>query len=350
MIRRTPLLTAAVVLAAAAVAPADSHPIKVLACPRFADPPAIDGNLADACWRAATEAGGFTLYSRPKPAGVQTSFRVGYDERHLYLAVRCDEPLIGRLTPDAAGRDTKGCFRGETVEVFIDPAHDHETYYQLAVNLAGSLYDARGTDKAWNAEIRRATRMLDDAWTLELALPWRAVGLEPAEGAVVGFNVCRDRFVGKREWTNWSQTRRNFHDVACFGHLVLSPTGKRLGELGEEFRKGGRTGPIELAVPSGKARDAYRGMAGDALAGLERIIADLADEAAGDPFEPARKEVTTRLEMARHLIAPFRKRLKDPEPLGAAEWRKMSYRMADLAGRLRELVWQARLSALLEQI
>ena len=330
----------------------EEHPIKVYPCPRFDQPPVVDGTLSDACWAKAPVVSGFTLYNKPKLLDVQTSFRVGYDGTCLYLGVRCDEPKAKQLSPTFAGRDSSGCFRGETVEVFLDPGHTHDDYYQLAVNLAGSFYDSHKTDAYWNSTTQLATKIVADGWELEMAIPWAEVGVPaPKPGRVVGFNVCRDRYAGgAREWSNWSQTQANFHDVARFGHLVLSPTEEMLGGLAGELRKGDRRGPIVLYTEEGSAGRAYLAMARDALAKLDAELAALAKEAEGDELLGARDEAASRLDMARRLLEPYRTRLQAAKSLDAAEWTRMGVEMAKLGARLRELLWEARLATLLKAI
>lgn len=350
MTRRLATLMALAVFAAAAQGQ-DTYEIKVYPCPRFAAAPKIDGDLSDACWKAAPLVSGFTFYNKPERAPVQTSFRVGWDDRCLYFAVRCDEPNAGRLTPEHAGRDSHGCFRGETIEIFLDPNHDHAGYYQFAANLAGSFYDARGHDPTWNSKSRLRTKVAADGWTLEMAVPWADLGVAaPRAGKVVGFNVCRDRYVGGRQWSNWSQTMANFHDPVRFAHLVLSPTEKMLGGLRAEFRKGDRRGPIAIFGREGAARKAYLAMAREALTRLDAVLGTLEKEGRAEPLQETRKEMALRLETARHLVEPFRKRIGSGKPLDAAEWARLSVRMASLERQLGELLWEARLAALLKSI
>jgi len=332
---------------------ADEYPVKVYPCPRLSAPPVIDGSPDDACWAAAPLVSGFTRYNKPVLLDVQASFRVGYDDRCLYFAVLCDEPLAAKLTPTFAGRDSSGCFRGETIEIFLDPRHDHTDYYQFAVNLAGSFYDSHKADAYWNSTARLGTKLGAKGWTLELAIPWRDVGLPaPRPGAVVGFNVCRDRYAGgAREWSNWSQTMANFHDAPRFGHLVLSPTDKMLASLAPELRRGDRRGPIVLFTREGEAGRAYLAMAREALRGLVAQLAELEAEAAREGSPAARDELARRLADARQLVAPFRKRIAQAgAKLDAAEWTRMSVAMTRLGARLGELVWDARLAALLSGI
>ena len=351
MTRRLLACVLALAPALAAVA-GDDYPIKVYPCPRLKPAPVVDGSLGDACWQKAPLVSGFTHYNKPKLLAVQTSFRVGYDARCLYFAVHSDEPRADRLTPSYAGRDSSGCFRGETIELFLDPRHDHASYHQLAVNLAGSFYDSRRTDATWNSQSRLKTKTVADGWNLEIAIPWRDLGIEaPKAGMVVGFNVCRDRYAGgAREWSNWSQTAANFHDPLRFAHLVLSPTEAMLGALEAEFRKGERRGPILIFGHQGYARKAYLAMARKMLGRLDALIGKLAAEGEKELSEAARDEVAVRLKVARHEVEPFRRRIEVATSLDAAVWTRMSIAMAALERRLGELLWEARLAALLKEI
>ncbi|HUT32229.1 MAG TPA: sugar-binding protein [Planctomycetota bacterium] len=350
--KRTLLLIPLSLLAATMTLVADEYPIKVYPCPRLDAAPTIDGTLKDACWAKAPLVSGFTLYNKPKLMDVQTSFRAAYDDQHLYLGVHCDEPNAAKLTPTAAGRDSSGCFRGETIEVFVDPRHSHSDYYQFAVNLAGSFFDGHRNDPSWNSTTKLATRAVEKGWELEMAIPWKEIGIEgPKPGMVVGLNVCRDRYAGgSREWSNWSQTMANFHDPARFGHLLLSPTEEMLGKLAAEVRKGDRRGPILVFTEAGEAGRAYLAMAREALKALDAQIAALAAGAANELSEDFRKEIADRLDVVRTQAEPFRARLRDAKTLDAAEWTRLGIKLTQLSAALRELVWDARLAALLKTI
>jgi hypothetical protein len=345
------LLPAAILLAACLAQAGDDYPIKVYPCPRLDPAPTLDGKLADACWQRAPVVSGFTRYNKPERMDVQTSFRVGYDDAHLYFGVHCDEPNAKRLSPTAAGRDTGQVFRGETVEIFVDPRHDHENYHQFAVNLANAFYDSRRFDRTWNCAAKTATRLLPDAWELEAVLPWEAFGLTPKPGMVVGFNVCRDRYAGgAREWSNWAQTKANFHDPVRFGHLVISPTEAQLGRLGAEFRKGDRAGPIRLYGHAGTAARAYLAMARDTLKRLDALLDELAAEATLERSLAAQEEIAERLALARQHVEPYREKLDAAKALDAAAYTRLDIQLHRLERRLRHLLWDARLAALLEDI
>ena len=345
------VLLAPVLLAASLVQARDDYPIKVYPCPRLDPAPTLDGKVAEPCWQKAPVVSGFTRYNKPERMQVQTSFRVGYDDRYLYFGVHCDEPNAERLSPTAAGRDSGQVFRGETIEIFVDPRHNHRSYHQFAVNLANAFYDSRQTDPTWNCQARTATQLVADDWELEVALPWKAFGLQPKPAMVVGFNVCRDRHAGgAREWSNWSQTKANFHDPARFAHLVLSPSEAQLGGLGAELRKGDRAGPIALYGHAGTAARAYLAMARDGLERLDALLDKLAAEGTLERSPAAQREIAERLAVARQQVEPFRQQLRAARALDAAAWARLDNELHALERQLRHLVWDARLAALLQDI
>jgi len=181
-------------LASAAVAE-DDLPIHVYPAPRAAAPPVIDGRLDEAIWSQAPVVSGFVWYDRLEPLAVQTAFGVAWDDQALYLGVRCDEPSMDKLTPLPVPRDAHQVFGTEALEFFLEPAHDHALYYQWAANAAGSLYDSRLTDPAFQSDATAATQAGEQGWTLEVRLPWAPLGFSPEQGRLLGFNVCRDRTI-----------------------------------------------------------------------------------------------------------------------------------------------------------
>jgi hypothetical protein len=330
----------------------DDYPIYVYPCPKAEPAPKVDGVLDDAAWEEAPLVGGFTLYDRPEKVEVQTFLRAAWDESALYFAIRCEEPLIDKLAPKAAPRDAKPIFADEAIEIFVDPDHDHSRYYQLGINAAGSLFDGERNNTAWNGDIAIGTKVGDDAWFVEVAIPWRDVTKrKPSPGAVAGFNVCRDRHLGGlREWTNWSQTKANFHDPDRFAHLVLSPTPEQLGRLGPEFRKGGRKGPITIFSTEGFAQTSYAELAERAFAELDALLADLDRTRTRERDRKAARLLGELLAERRAAVEELRATLKGAQRIDAALWTRTDLAIQELSQNLNDAIWEARLSALLSGI
>jgi len=336
---------------ASACLAADDYEIKVYPCPLADKPIVVDGALNEACWNQAPLVGGFTYYNKPEMVAVQTFFRILHDAKCLYFGIVCDEPLAKHLTPVPQARDAHGVFGGETIELFVDPKHNHTRYYQIAVNAAGSVYDSRRTDASWSADVVAKTKLGGDRWTMEVAIPWADLDVKPEAGTVVGFNVCRDRYLGNaRVWSNWSQTNGNFHDPIRFAHLVLSPTAEQLGRLGAEFRKGGRRGAIVVFSAEGFAQTTYRALAQRSIAGVEALLTEL-DKARQQEADPkTRAELEKRINACRSEIAPFQQQITGQGRVDAATWTRMEHRISQITGKLQQVIWDARLSALLSRI
>ena len=150
---------------------ADSFPINVYPCTRTERPPVLDGKLDDAVWQRATLVSGFTLLNTDKLVSPQTSFRLLWDDKYLYLGVQCDEPQIEKVTSVRHAHDGPGVFSGEAIEFFVDPDHTHDLYYQFAFNVAGSLYDGKRFVASWNSGAEVKTHLGESFWSAEVAVP-----------------------------------------------------------------------------------------------------------------------------------------------------------------------------------
>lgn len=328
----------------------DSLPIYVYPCPEVAKASVIDGRLDDPAWQQAPLVSGFAFFGKPEVlAPVQTSVRVVYDADALVLGVRCEEPSMDLVTQVSHPRDEHAIFSTEALEIFVDPEHSNSRYYQFAVNAAGSLYDSRREDPTWNSEATTATFLGPDFWSLELSIPWKSLEVQPRAGAVVGFNVCRDRHIGEqRQWTMWAHVTGGFHDPVRFGHLVLSGTPEIIGGLGEELRKGDRHGAIVVFSAEGFAQTTYRELAAQSIAGLERLVADLGAEADRERDAATAAEIRRRL--ADHADGLAALKREAAGTLDAATWTALDLRIQSTTRELGQLLWEARLSALLSAI
>ena len=338
-------------VAALACHAADDLPVLVYPCPRAEAPPVIDGRLDDPCWKATAAVDSFTLFADQALAPVQTFFRVTYDGAALYLAITCDEPTPQRVAKVAMARDQVEIFRSEAVEIFLDPGHTHRGFYQLGVNPAGSLYDDESTlGTAWDSGAAVAAILGEQAWYVELAIPWSSIGVTPRSGQVHGFNVCRDRYIGAGQpWSNWARVMGTFHDPVRFAHLVLSPTPAQMSKLGAEFRKDGRTGPIRIATTKGLSDALYQPLLQAALDELDARVAELRQIAAGEREQAVREGIDAALtrfaaeaDQARAALASGS---ADAETLPRLELRVNQIRV-----ELENVIWQVRLETLLSGI
>ena len=328
----------------------DDFEIKVYTAAPTATATDVDGKLDEPAWREAVSVGGFTLYGKPTLAEPPTFWKATYDDQFLYLGVSCDEPALAKLQPVPQARDAHGVFGGEAVEIFLDPGHSHSIYYQFGIDAAGSLYDSRGEDPVWNAAVKVATGRTALGWTVEFAVPWADLKATPAPGLLLGINVCRDRQLDGKQWTNWARTSEGFHDPIRFGHLILSPPAGLLETLGPELRQGDRVGPIVLFSQAGFRDATYRGLLHASLARVTAQLAALEEMARGERNGPVQDELAKATAAYRQRLEPMRTAVAGLREVGAEEYTRLDLALTKFGGELGQAVWNARLQALLNGI
>ena len=188
--------------------------------------PLIDGILDEACWREADVATGFVLLERGGRATQQTECMVAYDAENLYVAFLCLESDPSGVRALRTARDGD-VWLDDCVEVFLDTQHSHHTYYHVITNCIGTQFDEIGppfpNPKSWDATWFAATHAGRGGWSVEIAIPFRSLGVElPPPGTVWGFNAHRQEY-RLIERSSWSATLHGFHEPQNFGHLFFVP-------------------------------------------------------------------------------------------------------------------------------
>jgi len=192
--------------------------------PAGAAPPVIDGRRDDAVWQAVKPLEPFLPYATNASATIQaaTEVQVTYDAENLYLAIKCDEVTPQAIRALGAVRDDDAIWEGDSVDLFLSVGEDPAPYAHLIVNpqnlqwedLVGDGLDRQVYDPAY----RSATRIGENAWFLEMALPWKEIGIPaPKPGERRRANVCRQRMPGGPEWSCWSQAFEQFVEPESFG-------------------------------------------------------------------------------------------------------------------------------------
>jgi len=328
---------------------ADNFPVNVYPCPRAEYAPVLDGKLDDAVWQRAQLVSGFTVFNTDKLIGPQTSFRLLWDDKYLYLGVQCDEPQMDKVSPMRYAHDEPAVFGCESIEFFVDPDHTHDLYYQLAFNVSGSLYDGERFAASWNSGAEVKTHPGDKFWSAEVAVPWGPLKSGPNPGKVVGFNVGRNHNINEpTSASTWARVQDGFHDPERFAHLVLSGTPEMIGKLSEEFRKGHRTGPIVVCSAEDFARTSRTKLAEAAFAEARELLADLADQGRKEKEPGAAEELRRRLDEYREKLAGLKK--QGEGKLDAATWTRVDVELQALTGQLRKTITEAGLTALLKEI
>lgn len=205
---------------------------KVYDCQYTAQPPAIDGELSDACWQQAGWAGIRLNTEEAKQAGTsRADARLLWDDVYLYFAAR-----VVDATPRADHRERDDrVWEDDCFEIYVNPSGDGATYFELDINSHGAIWDSMGLPhhrgrlqliRAWTApslEVR--TVVGDGGWTVEGRIRFSdLVGADrvpPHHGDRWPMNLFYiDAQPGRGEQTllAWNPTEQ-FNDVARFGEI-----------------------------------------------------------------------------------------------------------------------------------
>jgi hypothetical protein len=163
-------------------------------CGRAAGPITIDGRLDDPAWQDAPWTDDFVDIEgdrRPRPR-FRTRAKMLWDDRYFYIAAELEEPHVWATRTE---HDSYIFQYDNDFEVFIDPAGSNHNYAELEINARNTTWDlllkkpyrdgGPAVDE-WEIEgLKTAVHVRgtlnnphdrDEGWTVEMALPWSALG------------------------------------------------------------------------------------------------------------------------------------------------------------------------------
>lgn len=190
--------------------------------------PRIDGRLDDEAWVRAEIVAGLiqTDPNNLAPMSEQTRMQVAYDDRFLYVALRCDDATPNGVIAGLGRRDEPPPSDG--IGVGLDPRHDHQTAYVFQTNPSGVqsdfyFYNDDAVDRDFTAVWEVRTSIAPDGWVAEFRIPFSQLRFtaSPEPGQVWGFGVRRtiQRLSEVGDWTSFPRGERGI--VSRWGHLVF---------------------------------------------------------------------------------------------------------------------------------
>ena len=261
----SPLLLLALLPVAVLQLPASETPLPALDVPYAATKPALKAATDDPAWKTAAVVPKLSV-SRGTPkgtAGVPTEVRLLWDEDYLYVRFTCQDD---ELHLPETGRDAR-LFRGDVVQVFIDPKGDGRQVVELLCNANNDVLDlqilltaAPRSDENlqllpevvdrdywmsadWNAKGLRTAAAKDEkdgevsGWRVEMAIPakslLRRLGEDRLSPLTLRANFVRYEWEPppgpNQEWSllsmNWSPVEAGYPHLspAAMGFLKLRP-------------------------------------------------------------------------------------------------------------------------------
>ncbi|EMR01487.1 DUF5916 domain-containing protein [Cesiribacter andamanensis] len=176
-----------------------SIPRKVYTTAPATTPPDIDGLLNDAAWDAVEWGGDFTQREPDKgaPATQKTAFKVLYDAKNLYVAIRAYDTDPEQIVRRMSRRDG---FDGDWVEVNIDSYFDHRTAFSFTASVSGVKGDEAISnngdvwDAGWDPIWYLKTSVDAEGWVAEMRIPLSQLRFANKAVHTWGFQISRLNF------------------------------------------------------------------------------------------------------------------------------------------------------------
>jgi hypothetical protein len=158
--------------------------------------PVIDGIINAGEWPDAGWESGF-VQQKPlegKPESQQTSFKIMYDNDHIYVAFKVQEKEPEKINRRLSRRDEMD---GDIVGIQIDSYYDKTTAFFFWVTAAGVKIDGvivdgtNGEDMSWDAVWTGRTAFDSLGWTAEMRIPFSQLRFSHAETHTWGLQVIR---------------------------------------------------------------------------------------------------------------------------------------------------------------
>lgn len=157
------------------------------------NPVIVDGKLDEAVWNSAVLLGPFRSNDRALPTRTSTFARLLWDRDFLYVALQCED---FDLQSEKMGRDHRIWETDDNIKLVIDPDGDGKDFLSWTINPLNALLDYHRPDEwatenvHWNAAgVQTAVeidgtisnaRDEDRGWRAEIAIPWSVFAVNDA--------------------------------------------------------------------------------------------------------------------------------------------------------------------------
>lgn len=174
-------------------------PKRIYTTNRLVKKPVIDGKITESAWDAVVWSSDFTEKTPDEgtPPAYQTKFKVMYDQKYLYIAIRAFDSEPDLIQQRLSRRDG---FQGDRVNVIIDSYHDKRTAFVFTTTAAGvkgeEIVSQNGNnwDASWNPIWYTNAAVDEKGWTAEMKIPFSQLRFGKAKEQIWGFNINRTIF------------------------------------------------------------------------------------------------------------------------------------------------------------
>lgn len=159
----------------------------------------IDGLLDESLWEDIKWEGDF-IQRQPNEGKAplqKTKFKILYDDKFLYLGIKCLDTEPDKIVSRLSRRDS---WEGDLVVVSFDSYHDLQTCFSYSITAAGVKGDEKlsdngqSSDSNWNPIWYAKTNIDDEGWTAELKIPFSQFRFSKDANQIWGLQFMRKLF------------------------------------------------------------------------------------------------------------------------------------------------------------
>jgi hypothetical protein len=165
---------------------------------RLTSPLSFDGSLDESVYQEITAIGHFVQQEPDEgvAATEKTLVWLFFDDDHFYVSVRSFDTQPERLIANELRRDHFNIYNNDNISISIDPLYTRRSgvFFQtnaLSAQRDQEVQDERTNNQDWNTIWRTRSRILDDGWSMEFAIPFSSLRFRAAGPQVWGFNIRR---------------------------------------------------------------------------------------------------------------------------------------------------------------
>jgi len=193
----------------------------------------IDGDLSDPGWKNAAVIDKFyeTSPSDNIPAKIKTVAYITYDDKALYIGVRCDDPEPNKIRAPYVDRDNV-IGTDDNIAVFIDTRNDKRTAMELRVNprgiqADGIFNDANGGTEDFSPDFFYDTAAKIDAtgWSAEYRIPFSSLRYPNRDVQTWNILIWRNYPRDFRYAFHSAPLPRDSNCIICHTHPLAGLTG-----------------------------------------------------------------------------------------------------------------------------
>jgi Domain of unknown function (DUF5916) len=165
---------------------------------RITSPIRVDGRLDEQIYATTLPVSGL-IQVEPRagePATQNTEAWVLFDDKNVYVAVKCWEAYAGRMVANEMRRDANNIFNNDYLAFLFDTYYDRRNAYYFALTPVGGRADGQISNERqysgdWNTVWDVSVGRFEGGWTIEAAIPFKSLRYRPGRAQIWGFNIER---------------------------------------------------------------------------------------------------------------------------------------------------------------